>query len=122
MQIYYYAFSVFPLFTTTGRSYGIIEYYLEYICIMTYINGAYNEEAQGWISETILVDHAINLYSELEGNGYVVILQHVGNEWVKTHVTPYTSNFEFRLDKFMEAIEVKIACPEQPNVIQYESI
>lgn len=89
---------------------------------MTDISCTYNDEAQGWISDTLVVNQPKILYIDLESKGYVVILQHVNDEWRKAYTTPYHKSFEFTLDKFMDAVEIKIACSEQPIRLQYENI
>ena len=89
------------------------------------INGAWSDEANGWVSETLELNGDAWLEVELPQKGRLVIKKAEQPEgpWPKALITKWTGpKFRIRMYGATEARFVKIILTETPNTIQYANI
>ena len=92
---------------------------------ITTINGAWSDEDNGWLSETLCLTGDAWLEAELPGKGRIVIKKAEQPEgpWPKALITKWTGpKFRIRMYGATEARYIKIITTETPNTIQYANI
>ena len=92
---------------------------------ITTINGAWSEQANAWVSETLCLTGDSWLEVELPSKGRLVIKKSetANGPWPKALITPWSGpKFRIRVHGSTEARYIQIHLTETPNTIQYANI
>lgn len=92
---------------------------------ITTINGAWSEEANAWVSETLQLTGDCWLEVELEGKGRLVIKKSETPDgpWPKAMITKWGGpSFRIRMYGATEARYIKVYLTSNPTTIQYANI
>lgn len=92
---------------------------------ITTINGAWSEQANAWVSETLCLTGDCWLEVELPSKGRLVIKKSetANGPWPKALITPWSGpKFRIRVHGSTEARYIQIHLTEIPNTIQYANI
>ena len=92
---------------------------------ITTINGAWSDEANGWVSETLCLTGDAWLELELPAKGRLVIkkAEKIDGPYPKSLITKWTGpGFRIRLYGATEARYIKIITTETPVTIQISNI
>ena len=91
---------------------------------MTTINGAWDEDANAWVSEPLTIDSDCWLEAELEDKGRMVVKQNIDSKWPKAMISKWGGP-KFRIRIFLKTKEsqsIKIYLTSNPTSIQYVNI
>lgn len=89
------------------------------------INGAWSDDANGWVSDVLMLTGSIYLEATLPDKGRMVIKKSetANGPWPKAMITPWTGpDFKVRIYGSTENRYIRIILTEEPTSIHYDNI